>query len=40
MPMQTSQCPQCGATIGGDNHVAVSGVQRADDFEEFGRLGI
>lgn len=37
MPMQTSRCPQCGASVGGSNHSAVAGVTRATDFDaEFG----
>ena len=41
MPMETSQCPQCGSPVGGQGHVAVSGVRRATDFEsQFGRLRI
>ncbi|MCJ1286467.1 hypothetical protein MMC26_005812 [Xylographa opegraphella] len=40
MPMQTSRCPQCGATVGGANHRPADGVRRADDLEaEFGRRG-
>ncbi|KAL8838686.1 MAG: hypothetical protein Q9176_004926 [Flavoplaca citrina] len=39
MPMQTSRCPQCGATVGGERHTAVEGVRRATDMDEqFGRL--
>ncbi|KAE9990199.1 hypothetical protein EG327_001711 [Venturia inaequalis] len=34
MPMQTARCPQCGATIGGQNHAAAEGVSRAADLEE------
>ncbi|KAL9039496.1 MAG: hypothetical protein Q9180_002492, partial [Flavoplaca navasiana] len=41
MPMQTSRCPQCGATVGGERHTAVEGVRRAADMDEqFGRLVI
>lgn len=41
MPMQTSQCPQCGSPVGGRDHQAVVGVTRAADFEEqFGRMRI
>lgn len=37
MPMQTSTCPQCGATVGGSSHQAVAGVTPAADFDaEFG----
>ena len=34
--MQTSRCPQCGATVGGENHQLVEGVRQATDFEELG----
>lgn len=38
MPMQTSRCPQCGATVGGTHHQPVAGVTRATDLDtEFGR---
>ena len=37
MPMETSRCPQCGATVGGTNHQAVDGVRQAEDMEELGR---
>jgi len=41
MPMQTSRCPQCGATVGGRNHEAADGVTHAADIDEqFGRLGL
>lgn len=41
MPMETSQCPQCGSPVGGRNHQAVDGTRRATDLErEFGGLGI
>ena len=33
MPMELARCPQCDAPIGGDDHVAVAGVMRADDLE-------
>jgi len=33
MPMELARCPQCDAPIGGNNHVAVAGVVRADDLE-------
>jgi len=39
MPMQTSQCPQCGSPVGGQDHQAVEGVTRATDLEaQFGGL--
>ncbi|QDS72075.1 hypothetical protein FKW77_003074 [Venturia effusa] len=34
MPMERARCPQCGASIGGQNHTAVDGVSRAADLEE------
>ena len=38
MPMQTSRCPHCGASVGGSDNQAVEGVTRATDFEaELGR---
>ncbi|KFY34168.1 hypothetical protein V494_06994 [Pseudogymnoascus sp. VKM F-4513 (FW-928)] len=41
MPMQTSQCPQCGSPVGGRDHQAVGGVTRATDLEEqFGGVRI
>ncbi|KFY08522.1 hypothetical protein V492_06159 [Pseudogymnoascus sp. VKM F-4246] len=41
MPMQTSQCPQCGSQVGGHDHQAVGGVTRATDLEEqFGGVRI
>lgn len=33
MPMQTSRCPQCGATVGGTHHQPAAGVTRAADME-------
>ena len=40
MPMQTSTCPQCGATVGGTDHQPAAGVTRAVDMEgEFERGG-
>ncbi|KAF2837549.1 hypothetical protein M501DRAFT_995498 [Patellaria atrata CBS 101060] len=35
MPMERAQCPQCGATIGGQNHVSVEGVARAENLDEL-----
>lgn len=32
--MQQARCPQCNASIGGQNHTAVEGVSRATDLEE------
>jgi len=41
MPMETSNCPQCGSSVGGQNRQPVEGVARAADFEaQFGRVGI
>ncbi|OBT49192.1 hypothetical protein VE00_00081 [Pseudogymnoascus sp. WSF 3629] len=41
MPMQTSQCPQCGSPVGGRNHQAIGGVTRATDLEQqFGGVRI
>jgi hypothetical protein len=41
MPMETSQCPQCGSPVGGRDHEAVGGVTRATDLDrEFGGLRI
>lgn len=33
-PMETSRCPQCGGTIGGQGHLAAEGVTRARHIEE------
>ena len=41
MPMETSQCPQCGSPVGGRDHQAISGVRPATDLElQFGGLRI
>ncbi|ELR09946.1 hypothetical protein GMDG_04422 [Pseudogymnoascus destructans 20631-21] len=41
MPMETSQCPQCGSPVGGRDHQAISGITRATDLEEqFGGVRI
>jgi hypothetical protein len=41
MPMETSQCPQCGSPVGGRHHQAVGGVRPATDLEEqFGGVRI
>ncbi|KAI0398028.1 hypothetical protein F5Y17DRAFT_413210 [Xylariaceae sp. FL0594] len=37
MPMELARCPECAAPVGGQNHTAVAGVNRADDIEELGR---
>ena len=38
MPMETARCPQCGATVGGNDHQPAAGVTRAEDMEsEFVR---
>jgi len=33
MPMETARCPECGASIGGTDHTAVQGTQRAEELE-------
>lgn len=33
MPMQQARCPECGAPVGGQRHVAASGVSRAQDWD-------
>ena len=33
MPMEEARCPQCGEPVGGNHHVPVDGVRRADDIE-------
>lgn len=33
MPMETSRCPQCGATVGGAHHESAEGVTRAADMD-------
>ncbi|KAL9119512.1 MAG: hypothetical protein Q9187_003935 [Circinaria calcarea] len=41
MPMETSQCPQCGSPVGGHDHRAIGGVRPAADLErQFGGLRI
>ncbi|KFY58167.1 hypothetical protein V496_06234 [Pseudogymnoascus sp. VKM F-4515 (FW-2607)] len=41
MPMETSQCPQCGSPVGGSHHRAVDGVRPATDLEQqFGGVRI
>jgi hypothetical protein len=41
MPMETSQCPQCGSPVGGHDHRAVSGVRAATDLErQFGGVRV
>lgn len=40
-PMQVSTCPECGAPVGGQQHMAADGVTRADDLESgLNRLNI
>ncbi|KAH6893145.1 hypothetical protein B0T10DRAFT_436979, partial [Thelonectria olida] len=34
MPMEMARCPECGASIGGQNHTAVEGVSRAEQMEQ------
>ena len=33
MPMELARCPQCGATIGGQNHMTTQGTVRAEELE-------
>ncbi|TGO45849.1 hypothetical protein BCON_0361g00090 [Botryotinia convoluta] len=33
MPMELARCPECGASVGGQNHTAVGGVTRAMNIE-------
>ncbi|KAE8442625.1 hypothetical protein EG329_002982 [Mollisiaceae sp. DMI_Dod_QoI] len=33
MPMELARCPECGASVGGQNHTAVGGVTRAMNME-------
>ncbi|KAF7957199.1 hypothetical protein EAE96_002790 [Botrytis aclada] len=41
MPMETSQCPQCGSPVGGHDHRAIGSVRRAIDLElQFGAVRI
>jgi hypothetical protein len=41
MPMETSQCPQCGSPVGGYDHQAIGGVRPATDLErQFGGVRI
>ncbi|TEY28370.1 hypothetical protein BOTCAL_1025g00010 [Botryotinia calthae] len=41
MPMETSQCPQCGSPVGGRDHQAVGNVRPATDLElQFGGVRI
>ncbi|KAG9247660.1 hypothetical protein BJ878DRAFT_580600 [Calycina marina] len=41
MPMETSQCPQCGSPVGGHDHQAIGGVRPATDLErQFGGVRI
>ncbi|KAJ4249160.1 hypothetical protein NW762_012495 [Fusarium torreyae] len=37
MAMEEATCPECGARIGGQNHVSVEGVRHAVEIEEIGR---
>ncbi|KAJ4367471.1 hypothetical protein N0V83_007054 [Neocucurbitaria cava] len=34
MPMQLARCPECGEPVGGQNHVPVGGVSRAENMEQ------
>ena len=41
MPMETSQCPQCGSSVGGHDHQVTGGVTPATDLErQFGGVRI
>ena len=33
MPMERARCPECGAPVGGESHMAVEGVTRAVEME-------
>ena len=33
MPMEQARCPDCGESIGGENHRTVDGVNHAVDLE-------
>jgi len=33
MPMELARCPEYGAPVGGQNHLAVDGVTRATNME-------
>lgn len=33
MPTQFARCPECGATIGGYDHINVEGMTRAENME-------
>ncbi|PHH86139.1 hypothetical protein CDD83_10676 [Cordyceps sp. RAO-2017] len=37
MPMEMAVCPECGARIGGQNHVAAEGVRHAEEIEQLAR---
>lgn len=37
MAMEEAVCPECGARIGGQNHVSVEGVRHATEIEEIAR---
>ncbi|KAL3607528.1 hypothetical protein FPOAC2_02513 [Fusarium poae] len=37
MAMQEATCPECGAPIGGRNHVSVEGVRHATEIEDLAR---
>lgn len=37
MAMEEARCPECGARIGGRNHVSVEGVTHATEIEEIAR---
>ncbi|KAI1085704.1 hypothetical protein F5B20DRAFT_519390 [Whalleya microplaca] len=37
MPMQLARCPECGASVGGQNHRPAGGVRHATEVEELAR---
>lgn len=37
MPMEQARCPECGAPVGGQNHMSVEGVRRARGIEDLAR---
>jgi hypothetical protein len=38
-PVETSRCPECGETVGGQDHEATEGVTHAGDIErQFGDM--
>lgn len=37
MPMEEARCPECGAPVGGQNHMNAEGVRRAEEMEALAR---